>query len=148
MALTAKVFTYQADVAWESDRLGSAAAEGRPQLPVAPPPDFPGGDETRWSPEHLFLASLQSCTMLSALAHCAHNGIEVQSYRSTGHGEIARRENDGRYAFQRVMLTVSMRVAPGQAARARALARKFSRDCFITASTRAEVEHDWRIIEG
>jgi organic hydroperoxide reductase OsmC/OhrA len=147
MALTSKVFTYQADVSWERDRHGSAGAEGRPTLAVAPPPEFPGGDGSAWSPEHLYLASLQSCTMLSALAHCAHNGIEVLAYRSTAHGEVARREDDGRYAFQRVMLTVQMRVGSGQAAKARSLTGKFVRDCFITASTTADVESDWRIIE-
>ena len=147
MALTSKVFTYQADVRWEGERHGSAHVEGRQPLQVAPPPEFPGGDPSAWSPEHLYLASLQSCTMLSTLAHCAHDGIDVLAYRSTAHGEVARREDDGRYAFQRIMLTVMMRVGPGHAGRARGLTGKFIRDCFITATTRAEVESDWRIIE-
>jgi organic hydroperoxide reductase OsmC/OhrA len=145
MALSSKVFTYQVGVRWEGDRRGTASAEGLPSLEVAPPAGFPGAEEGRWSPEHLFLASLQSCTMLSALAHCAHNSIEVRGYRSTAHGEVARREEDRRYAFQRVMLTAVLQVADGQASKARSLTDKFGRDCFITASTAADVESDWRI---
>jgi organic hydroperoxide reductase OsmC/OhrA len=145
MALRSKVFTYQVRVRWQGDRRAQASADGKPSLEVAPPSGFPGGDESQWSPEHLFLASLQSCTMLSALAHCAHNSIEVRGYRSTAHGEVARRPDDGRYAFQRIMLTAVLQVGPGQASKARALTEKFVRDCFITASTTADVESDWRI---
>jgi organic hydroperoxide reductase OsmC/OhrA len=142
-----KVFSYRAELAWQGGRISAATAEGRPELVISPPADFPGGTGHSWSPEHLFLASLQSCTMLSFLAHCAHNGIELVSYRSTGEGNLARRESDRRYAFQSVALVVMARVAGGHVQAARGLTAKAERDCFISASTTAEVRTDWRIIE-
>ena len=145
MALESKTFTYHAELDWQGGRLGRATADGRPPVTVAPPRDFPGGDVGRWSPEHLFLASLQACTMLSFLAHCSHNGVEVTGYRSVADGELGRREADQRYAFRAVNVVVTAGVAGGQADVARGLTDKAERDCFISASTTADVQTEWRI---
>jgi organic hydroperoxide reductase OsmC/OhrA len=147
MALESRTFTYQAELEWDGGRRSHVSAGDRPEVIVAPPSEFPGGESDQWSPEHLFLASLQSCTMLSFLAHCAHNGVEVVSYRSHATGELARRDQDRRYAFRRVLLVVAASVAGGHAALARGLTDKAQRDCFISASTTAEVDTDWRISE-
>src|SRR5947208_1134535 len=88
----------------ELSTASEVTAGHRPAVLVVPPAEFPGGEDADWSPEHLFLASLQSCTMLSFLAHCAHNGVEVVDYRSQASGDLSRREEDRRYAFQRIAL--------------------------------------------
>jgi organic hydroperoxide reductase OsmC/OhrA len=147
MTFESKTFTYHADLLWQGGRLARAAAGDRPPVIVGPPRDFPGGDAGHWSPEHLFLASLQSCTMLSFLAHCSHNDVEVTAYGSEADGEIARREDDQRYAFRKLTMVVTTVVAAGQADLARGLTAKAERDCFISASTRAEVETRWQISE-
>lgn len=147
MALRSKVFTYQAELRWQGGHTATVSSGARPELPISPPEDFPGGEEGRWSPEHLFLASLQSCTMLSFLAHCAHNDVAVQEYAATTRGAIERRDADHRYAFTHLEMEVRARVGPGQADAARALTGKAERDCFITASTTAAVAHDWNITE-
>ena len=54
--------------------------------------------------------------MLSFLAHCAHNGVEVVSYRAEATGQLARREDDRRYAFSRVTMVVTAVVAGGHPA--------------------------------
>jgi organic hydroperoxide reductase OsmC/OhrA len=147
MAMRSKVFTYQAELHWQGGRTASVASGERPELPVSPPPDFPGGQGDRWSPEHLFLGALESCTMLSFLAHCDHNDLGVEAYSAAATGSLERRAEDRRYAFTRVDVVVSVRMAPGHAHAARALTGKAERDCFITASTTAHIETDWRIIE-
>ncbi len=147
MALRSKVFTYGAELTWQGGHSAVVAAGDRPSLPVGPPPDFPGGDDEHWSPEHIFLAALESCTMLSFLAHCAHHDLEVREYSARATGSIERREDDHRYAFTHVEVVVRARMAPGQAAAARELTGKAERDCFITASTTARIDNDWRILE-
>jgi len=142
-----KIFTYHTDLSWMGGRRATVAAGDRPTLTIAPPEDFPGGDPVHWNPEHLFLASLSSCTMLSFLAHCAHNGVEVVSYRAEATGQLARREEDRRYAFSRVTMVVTAVVAGGHSGLARTLTGKAERDCFISASTSAELETAWRIVE-
>jgi len=147
MAMRSKVFTYQAELQWQGGRTATVASGDRPELTVAPPPDFPAGETDRWSPEHLFLAALESCTMLSFLAHCEHSDLTVEGYSAAATGSIERRGQDHRYAFTHVAVVVSVRMAAGQAAAARGLTDKAVRDCFITASTTADIETDWRIIE-
>lgn len=85
--------------------------------------------------------------MLSFLAHCAHNDLEVREYSARATGSIERRDDDQRYAFTHVKVVVHARMAPGQAAAAGELTDKAERDCFITASTNADIENDWRILE-
>ena len=142
-----KDFTYTTELEWTGGRSSVARAGGRPEIVVVPPRDFPSGDEAEWSPEHLFLASLQSCTMLSFVAHCAHHGLEIGSYESRAEGTLQRRDSDRRYAFTGVEVTVHAKMAGGHAAAARELTAKAERDCFISASTTAEIHTDWRIIE-
>lgn len=145
MAMRSKVFTYHAELTWRGGRTAAVVSGDRPELSVSPPPDFPSGDAERWSPEHLFLAALESCTMLSFLAHCTHNDLEVLEYAASTTGSLERRPDDHRYAFTHVEMDVRVRMAAGQAEAARALTPKAERDCFITASTTAEIAHDWRI---
>jgi organic hydroperoxide reductase OsmC/OhrA len=147
MTLQSKVFTYATELEWQGDRTSVVRAGERPPITVTPPEDFPSGDPTQWSPEHLFLGSLQSCTMLSFMAHCAHSGVEVVSYRAQTSGELARREEDRRYAFRRVTMIVNAQVAGGHVELAQSLTGKAERDCFISASTTAEIETAWRIGE-
>jgi len=147
MPLGSKTFSYATQLQWEGGRTSTARAGDRPPITVVPPEDFPSGHAADWSPEHLFLAALQSCTMLSFLAHCAHNGVEVISYRAETSGDLARREEDRRYAFRRVVMVVTAQVAGGHVPLAQSLTGKAERDCFISASTNAEIEVAWRISE-
>jgi organic hydroperoxide reductase OsmC/OhrA len=145
--LSTKTFTYGVSLHREAGRRAIVQAESRSQIRVAPPGDFPDGDDTRWSPEHLFLASLSSCTMLSFLAHADHADVDVEEYTSAIEGTIMRRAEDGRYAFVFVRLRPRVVVGRGQRAAARAIVGKAERDCFVSASTTAEIAVDWEIAE-
>ena len=147
MTMRSKVFTYQALLHWRGGHAASVTSADRPELTVTPPPEFPDGRGDHWSPEHLFLAALESCTMLSFLAHCEHNDLEVGEYSAAATGSVERRSEDQRYAFTHVSVVVSVRMATGHAQAARELTPKAERDCYITASTTARIETEWRIIE-
>jgi organic hydroperoxide reductase OsmC/OhrA len=145
MALGSKVFTYQAELVWRGGHTAAVTSGDLPELTVAPPDEFAGGRDDRWSPEHLYLASLESCTMLSFLAHCNHNDLDVEEYSSAATGSLRRRADDQRYAFTHVAVVVHARMAAGQGEAARGLTGKAERDCFISASTNATIETDWQI---
>jgi organic hydroperoxide reductase OsmC/OhrA len=145
--LSTKTFTYGVSLHREAGRRAIVQAESRSQIRVAPPGDFPDGDDTRWSPEHLFLASLSSCTMLSFLSHADHADVDVEEYTSAIEGTIMRRAEDGRYAFVFVRLRPRVVVGRGQRDAARAIVGKAERDCFVSASTTAEIAVDWEIAE-
>ena len=134
-------------MSWAGGRSSSLNTDGRTEILSGPPADFPLCDASRWSPEQLFLASLASCTMISFLAHADHRGVEVRDYESRIDGVVMRRIEDGRYAFVHVHQRPEVVVAPGQGDRARELIGKAERDCFISASTTAEIQNDWEIEE-
>lgn len=62
---------YEVNLQWEIDRKGTLNSPVLPlQIDVATPPDFPKGMPGIWSPEHLFIAAINSCLMttFSAIA--------------------------------------------------------------------------------
>jgi organic hydroperoxide reductase OsmC/OhrA len=143
----ARTFTYDVALTWEDGRASRVTAGARPAIGVAPPEDFPFGDPTAWSPEHLFLASLTSCTLLAFLAHAANAELDVLSYAADVTGTITRRKSDGRYAFVAVDLAPRVVVGAGQREAAEELTPKAERDCFISAGTTAEITVQWDISE-
>ena len=148
MTPSAKSFSYEVALAWQGDRRSEISAGDRTAILSGPPPDFPLGETDRWSPEHLFLASISSCTMLSFLAHASHRELVVTGYTAAATGVVTRRASDGRYAFVSVDLHPRVTMSAGQREAAEALTAKAERDCFISASTNATVTTTWEIDEG
>src|SRR3954452_5444931 len=138
-----RTFTYDVALTFEGGRASRATAGARPAIGVAPPEDFEFGDATAWSPEHLFLASLSSCTMLAFLAHAANAEIDVVSYTADVSGTITRRLSDGRYAFVEIRLEPHVVVGAGQVDDAEAITSKAERDCFSSPGTPADSVGSW-----
>ena len=66
---------YEVGLAWTDHRVGTLTPPGLPDtIQVATPPQFPKGMEGIWSPEHLFVAAINSCYMTTFLA-IAENSI-------------------------------------------------------------------------
>ena len=53
-------YFYSTEVEWTGDRHGDLRAPVLPNLHVDAPPEFKGHDGV-WTPEHLFVASVNSC---------------------------------------------------------------------------------------
>src|SRR5438552_12482774 len=96
-----KVFKYRNDVRWISGRRGEATAEGMPGLAVSSPPEFKG-EPGMWTPEELFLASLNACTLQTFLAYAQHKGLAFSSYTCSVEGVLS--SVDGKYRFTEVTL--------------------------------------------
>lgn len=72
---------YRTNVKWTELRIGILSSEGKPDIKVACPPEF-GGHPNIWSPEDLFLASIEVCTMTSFLYLAGRSKIIINSYES------------------------------------------------------------------
>jgi organic hydroperoxide reductase OsmC/OhrA len=147
VAPSSKTFTYGVSLRREAGRQAQVVRGGKVSIEVGPPSGFPGGGDARWSPEELYLAALSSCMMLSFLAHTDHADLTVEEYTSTSEGTIRRRADDHRYAFTAIQVRPRVVVGRGHGEAARGLLAKAERDCFISASTRAEVSVEWEIAE-
>ena len=62
-----KVFYYETEIEWTKEKEGQICGSSLPAVTVGAPPEFKGREGV-WSPEHLFVASLNTCFMLTFLA--------------------------------------------------------------------------------
>jgi organic hydroperoxide reductase OsmC/OhrA len=80
--------TYTTAVEWTKDRRGGLSSAGLPTIEVATPPNFPGGHEGIWSPEHLFTASAEICLMTTFLSMAERSRLDFTAYRSEAEGTL------------------------------------------------------------
>lgn len=109
-------------------------APGKPDLQASSDPAF-RGDKSRYNPDELLVAALSSCHMLWYLHLCADAGIAVTHYRDEPEGVVAEEADGGGY-FVRVTLRPQVRLARGDAVKAKDLHREAHRLCFIARSVR------------
>ncbi len=139
-------YTYTARVTWTGEKMGVAAAETLPEIPVATPPEF-GGHQGRWSPEHLLVSSVASCIMTTFIAIAEASKFVFQAYESSVVGTIERVEKS--YQFTKVVVSVKLTVPDeGAASRAERLLQKAEQNCFISNSIKAEIELVPEIVVG
>ena len=105
------------------------------------------GDPALYNPEELLVAALSSCHMLSYLALCALQGVQVVAYEDKASGTMA--ESHGAGAFTEVVLHPQVTIAKGgDRAKAAALHEKAHEICFIAASVNFPVRHEVTIGEA
>ncbi len=99
------------------------------------------GDAALPNPEELLVASLASCHLLSYLAFCALEGIEVLAYEDRATGTMT--ETRGTGSFVAATLHPEVTIArEEQRARALALHDPAHRSCFIANSVNFPVRYE------
>ena len=136
-AIRRKSFQYRTGIEWAGGRGGTLRSEGKKEFRVASPPEFKG-EEGVWSPEDLFVAAVESCTMTTFLSFAEKAGLSVISYRSRAEG-LLEYTGSG-YQFTRVEIRPRITVVRGDS---RELAAKLvedaHRNCLIANSIHSEV---------
>jgi organic hydroperoxide reductase OsmC/OhrA len=67
--------------------MGMLSSTGKPDIQVSTPPEFKG-HEGIWSPEDLFVASVNVCVMSTFLALAERAGLAFMSYESDAEGRV------------------------------------------------------------
>ena len=124
-------FEYRASL----DSAGGALAEGGSPLELT----------KAWSPEHLVLAGLVACSIKSLKYHARRAEIHVTA-GGTAHGAVARRAEDGRFAFVEIAVRIEAELDPPPESLGDLLA-KAERDCFVSASLRVKPSYEW-VVNG
>ncbi len=146
MDVKSKAYTYRTRVRWTGQRKGSLSAEGKPDLAVATPPEFKGHPGI-WSPEDLFVASVNICTMSTFLAFAERAGFAFHSYESEAEGRLELLE--GKFTFTAITLRPKLTLVPGgDPAKAKELLEKAEAACLISNSITARVTLEPTIVEG
>ncbi|MEX1277197.1 MAG: OsmC family protein [Bacteroidota bacterium] len=135
--LKRKSFTYHVDVAWLENRAGTLSSEGKPSFRVASPPEFKGEAGT-WSPEDLFVAAVNACTMTTFIALATRLQIPLVSYTSDAEGTLEF--VDGGYTFTNVVLRPVIEVGSAEAVlQAEHTIHAAHKNCLITNSVKSRV---------
>jgi peroxiredoxin-like protein len=133
-----KVFRYQNEVHWKSGRRGVVGSSGKPDLEVSSPPEFKG-EAGLWTPEDMFVAAINACTLLSFLAFAQQKGLEFVSYESEAEGTLEAIE--GKYRFTEIALHPHVALKSQEDVEsARKILESAHAHCFISNSTSASVK--------
>jgi organic hydroperoxide reductase OsmC/OhrA len=102
------------------------------------------GDDARWNPEQLLIASLSQCHLLSYLLEAARAGVVVTAYEDDAVG-VLRQEGDAGQ-FESVTLRPVVTISAGDPEVALALHESAARNCFIARSVNFPVHHEPRTV--
>ncbi len=132
-----KSFTYRTEVGAVSGRTAVLTAAGRPPLPVASPPEFKGVPNL-WTPEDLFVATIEACLMLTFVGVAEKRGLAFKSYDSTAEGLLEWEEPS--YRFTRVVVRPRIVLFDSASVEtAREVIERAHQTCLVANSVRCDV---------
>jgi organic hydroperoxide reductase OsmC/OhrA len=134
-----KIFYYETEIEWTKDKDGQIQAPALPAVSVGAPPEFKGR-EGQWTPEHLFVASINTCFMLTLLAIAKHSKLPLVSFSSTAKGKLEKTSGAG-YQTTEVILKPRVVIASGEdLGRIPRVLEKAKETCFISSSVKSSVK--------
>jgi peroxiredoxin-like protein len=119
---------------------------GVPELRSAPPADYDGPGDA-WSPEHLLLASVQTCFLFTLRAMARLSKIDVIQLELDAAGTVDRQ--GGITRFTEIVLRPRLTIRAGEDhERARRLLEKSEKGCLVSASLSTPIRLEAEIAEA
>jgi organic hydroperoxide reductase OsmC/OhrA len=133
-----KVFRFESDAAWTQEKDCTVCATGKPDIQLSSPPEFKGRAGV-WTPEDMFVASLNVCTLMTFVAYAKHKSLGLAGYESSVEGVLEY--SNGKYRFTEITIHPHVTVKTQEEIE---LARQILQDahdnCLITNSIVAQVK--------
>jgi peroxiredoxin-like protein len=132
-------YVYKTEVKWTGERHGELRAPALPKLEVDAPPEFKGHDGV-WTPEHLFVASVNSCFMTTFLAIAENSKLEFVKFQADAEGKLEKVEGQG-LMITHITLRPKLVVKHSRdTERALRIFQKAEKQCLIANSIRTETK--------
>lgn len=130
---------YNVDLKWKDGRIGTLGSpELDEKIEVATPPQFPGGVENKWSPEHLFISSAVSCFMTTFVAIAEYSKLEFEDLDVQAVGKLDKVE--GKLVVSEITLKPELVIADDKFAdKAKRIMEKAEDACLISRSINTKV---------
>jgi len=139
-------YRYATSLRWTGEHKGKLSCVGKPELEVACPPEW-GGHPGIWSPEDLFVGSLEVCTLTTFLFVLEKLRGTILSYESSAVGTAQMVEND--FVFRDMVIKVRVTApTPEDAGLATKAFDEIGKLCLITKSVRCVVRIEPEISTG
>lgn len=130
---------YRVHLTRTGNRVADMKAPGIPgTIEVATPPQFTGGKEGIWSPEHLFTASIVSCFFTSFEAIAEFSKFEFIDLHVESTGSLEK--VDGKFIMNKVLIQPELIVQnESDVKKGLRLLEKAEQICLITRSVKTDV---------
>lgn len=140
-----QVHQYETTVEWTEHRRGTLAAPQRPIILTGAPPEF-GGTNDVWSPEHLCVAAVNSCVMLTLIAIAANSKVALRRYSAAATGTLEKVEGRGP-VITRIVVKPRITIGPDvDRAKLERIIKMAEKNCFISNSLNATVTVEPEIV--
>lgn len=135
----AKEHYYEVSVKWKEGRIGELSSPVLDKtIECATPPEFPNGVPGIWSPEHLFVAAINSCYMATFLAIAENFKVGIESFSCDTTAKLEMVE--GRYIIsQAEVLPKAKLVNIDDTEKALKVMEKAKAGCLVTNSMKTEI---------
>ena len=137
---------YEVNLEWMAARKGTINSPVLSEkIEVATPPEFPKGIPGVWSPEHLFVAAVDSCLMTTFLAVAENSGLDFIRFESKALGKLEK--VDGKYQISEIRLTPKLKIkTEAQKEKALKVLEKSEAACLISNSIRSRIVFEPEIV--
>jgi organic hydroperoxide reductase OsmC/OhrA len=123
---------YDVALSWKSGDRSEMSSGARPAIGGGSPPEFDGTDLSRWSPEHLILAALSQCLLLTWISLNKRSAIELKGWESTGSSTLDKTKEG--LVFTEFRLKVRLSVPADRTEEARKLVETAKKYCIVANS--------------
>ena len=130
-------YYYRTEVQWTGERHGDLSAPVLPNLKVDAPPQFKG-HEGVWTPEHLFVASVNSCFMTTFLAIAENSKLEFVSFSVDAKGKLEKLAGQAFMMTEIILRPKLILKNARDAERALRILEKAEKHCLISNSIKTE----------
>lgn len=139
---------YETDLTWIKNKTGKLSSEKLDdEIEIATPPEFPGGVEGVWSPEHLFISAASSCFMTTFLAIAEFSKLEFDDLEIKATGTLGKR--DGKFEMTEIILKPKLVITNERfLKKAYRILEKAEAACLITRSMKTEVKSEPEVVVG
>lgn len=139
-----KSFIYQTSTVYEGDRKLVLSAPNKPNLSVSTPPEF-NGPEGHWTPEQLYVASIETCLMFTFLALARSRKLDFTSYSSTAEGLLE--PVCGKLVLSKITVKPLIGIRSNEdREKADIIVGKMEKQCFISNSIESDVVLEAKIM--
>lgn len=132
-------FLYRTEVTWLFGRNGRLHTANLPAFCVSAPPEFQG-DSRLWTPEHLYIASVNACFLITFAAIATGSKLDIASFSVSAEGKLEKVAG-GDFQITEIVLKPRLVVrAARDLDRASRIMEKAEKSCFITNSIKTVVK--------
>ncbi|MGZ8486161.1 MAG: OsmC family protein [Candidatus Binatia bacterium] len=135
----ASIYFYEAEIEWVGGKDLQISSGKLPVIAGGAPPEFKGREGV-WAPEHLFVAALNSCYLLTLLAVAEFSKIAIVSCSSSAKGKLEKVEGGTNQITEIVVRPRVVIASANDLARMARILEKAKENCFVSNSIKSAIK--------